>query len=81
MAAGAGSTANASTAPASPVPAGPNSPHNSAPQAGVGYSTEEDDVSLDDPTIEQSNVVGLQVVVEMLSGTIVEEIDTAQGGM
>lgn len=81
VAAGAGSTANASTAPASPVPAGPNSPHNSAPQAGVGYSTEEDDVSLDDPTIEQSNVVGLQVVVEMLSGTIVEEIDTAQGGM
>ncbi len=47
----------------------------------MGYSTEEDDVSLDDPTIEQSNVVGLQVVVEMLSGTIVEEIDTAQGGM
>ncbi|MDK7272294.1 MULTISPECIES: DNA polymerase III subunit gamma and tau [Actinotignum] len=79
--AGAGSTANAPTAPASSAPAGPNSSHNAAPQAGVGYSTEEDDVSLDDPTIEQSNVVGLQVVVEMLSGTIVEEIDTAQGGM
>ena len=78
---GPGPSVNAPAAPASSAPAGPNSPHNSAPQAGVGYSTEEDDVSLDDPTIEQSNVVGLQVVVEMLSGTIVEEIDTAQGGM
>ena len=60
---------------------GSNGQHNGAPQPGVGYPTEEDDVSLDDPTIEQSNVVGLHVVVEMLSGTIVEEIDTAQGGM
>ncbi|MGJ9464058.1 DNA polymerase III subunit gamma and tau [Actinotignum sp. GS-2025e] len=80
-AAGPGPSVNAPTVPASSAPAGPNSSHNAAPQAGVGYSTEEDDVSLDDPTIEQSNVVGLQVVVEMLSGTIVEEIDTAQGGM
>ncbi|MDY5156542.1 DNA polymerase III subunit gamma and tau [Actinotignum timonense] len=78
---GPGPSVNAPAAPASSAPAGPNSPHNSAPQAGGGDSTEEDDVSLDDPTIEQSNVVGLQVVVEMLSGTIVEEIDTAQGGM
>ncbi|MDE1655330.1 DNA polymerase III subunit gamma and tau [Actinotignum schaalii] len=92
-AAGIEPTVNAPTMSASPAQAGPNSgyrsnglnglngPHNGAPQPGVGYPTEEDDVSLDDPTIEQSNVVGLQVVVEMLSGTIVEEIDTAQGGM
>ncbi|MFG6286060.1 DNA polymerase III subunit gamma and tau [Actinotignum schaalii] len=95
-AAGIEPTVNTPTMPASPAQAGPNSgyrpngsngsngsnsPHNGAPQPGVGYPTEEDDVSLDDPTIEQSNVVGLHVVVEMLSGTIVEEIDTAQGGM
>ncbi|MDY5136926.1 DNA polymerase III subunit gamma and tau [Actinotignum sanguinis] len=91
---GGGLTAPASAAPANNTGGGSvtganglnsangsNNQHHAASQPGVGYPTEEDDVSLDDPTIEQSNVVGLHVVVEMLSGTIVEEIDTAQGGM
>ena len=40
----------------------------------------ESDVSLSDPTISQSKLVGLDVVLSTFDGTIIEEIARTDGG-
>jgi DNA polymerase-3 subunit gamma/tau len=36
---------------------------------------QDDDVSVDDPDIEGSNLIGLPVVAQLLGGTVIEERD------
>ncbi len=44
-------------------------------QSAFSASTDEDDeVSADDPTIAQSNLVGIDVVLDTFNGTVIEEI-------
>ena len=38
------------------------------------YTSEEDEVSIDDPTIEQSGIVGLDVVIDTFEGVVIEEV-------
>jgi DNA polymerase-3 subunit gamma/tau len=59
------------------------SPEVSSPNPAASASIpEEDEVSPDDPTVEQSHVVGIDVVLETLSGVIIEEIPNqgSEGG-
>ncbi|MCF2706995.1 DNA polymerase III subunit gamma and tau [Arcanobacterium haemolyticum] len=61
-----------SGAPRRPIP---------APQPSQGFTSEEDEVSADDPTIEQSNLVGIDVVLETFGGTVIEEIAEERNGI
>ncbi|WP_262486133.1 DNA polymerase III subunit gamma and tau [Changpingibacter yushuensis] len=62
---------------------GASLPPTSLHAAGSGLTTpirDEDEVSADDPTIEQSNLVGIDVVLDTFGGTIIEEVANENGG-
>lgn len=59
--------------------ASPDAPRNGASGKLAPAAPEEDEVSADDPTVEQSRIVGLDVVLETFAGVVLEETSSERG--